>query len=148
VPIPDKIASANKINEFLRGVVTQGALHLKYRITVDPPLAEERDWERPEILVEFSGPDSALLLERGAELLRRDVEPFGDVVQERLSRVRAGTLGGGICATGARRHCQRCQDQDDVSLETAVQRALLRWPGAPSTVRPWAALFQAILREA
>lgn len=68
--IPDKIASANKINEFLRGVVIQGGLHLKYRITVDPPLAEERDWERPEILVEFSGPDSALLLERGAELLR------------------------------------------------------------------------------
>jgi spoIIIJ-associated protein len=68
--IPDKIASANKINEFLRGIVTQGGLHLKYRITVDPPLAEERDWERPEILVEFTGPDSALLLERGAELLR------------------------------------------------------------------------------
>ena len=70
MPIPDKIAAANKINEFLRGVVLQGGLRLKYRITVDPPLKEERDWERPEILVEFSGPDSALLLERGAELLR------------------------------------------------------------------------------
>jgi spoIIIJ-associated protein len=70
MPIPDKIASANKINEFLSGIVTHGGLHLKYRITVDPPLAEERDWERPEILVEFSGPDSPLLLERGAELLR------------------------------------------------------------------------------
>src|SRR5580698_8910936 len=70
MPIPDKIAAANKINEFLRGVVTQGGLHLKYRITVDPPLPDERDWERPEILVEFSGPDSTLLLERGGELLR------------------------------------------------------------------------------
>ncbi len=68
--IPDKIAAANKINELLHGIVAQGGLRLKYRITVDPPLAEERDWERPEILVEFSGPDSALLLERGAELLR------------------------------------------------------------------------------
>jgi spoIIIJ-associated protein len=68
--IPDKIAAAHKINEFLGGVVAQAGLHLKYRITVDPPLREERDWERPEILVEFSGPDSALLLERGAELLR------------------------------------------------------------------------------
>jgi spoIIIJ-associated protein len=70
MPIPDKIAAANKINGFLTGVVTQGGLHLKYRITVDPPLPDERDWERPEILVEFSGPDSTLLLERGGELLR------------------------------------------------------------------------------
>jgi spoIIIJ-associated protein len=70
MPIPDKIAAANRINDFLRGVVTQGGLHLKYRITVDPPLPDERDWERPEILVEFAGPDSTLLLERGGELLR------------------------------------------------------------------------------
>src|SRR5579859_1932859 len=70
MPIPDKIAAANKINELLKGVVTHGGLHLKYRITVDPPLPEERDWERPEILVELSGPDSPLVLERGGELLR------------------------------------------------------------------------------
>jgi spoIIIJ-associated protein len=68
--ISDKLGTANKINEFLSSVVTHGGLRLKYRITVDPPLAEERDWERPEILVEFSGPDSPLLLERGGELLR------------------------------------------------------------------------------
>jgi spoIIIJ-associated protein len=68
--IPDKIAAANKINELLNGVVSKGGLRLKYRITVDPPLPEERDWERPEILVQFAGPDSPLLLERGAELLR------------------------------------------------------------------------------
>ena len=70
MPIPDKIAAANKINEFLRGVVANAGLKLKYRITVDPPLPDERDWERPEILVEFAGPDSALMLERGGELLR------------------------------------------------------------------------------
>ena len=68
--IPDKIGAANKINDLLKGIVSHGGLRLKYRITVDPPLQEERDWERPEILVEFSGPDSPLLLERGAELLR------------------------------------------------------------------------------
>ena len=68
--IPDKIAAANKINDLLTGIVNNGGLRLKYRITVDPPLQEDRDWERPEILVEFSGPDSSLLLERGAELLR------------------------------------------------------------------------------
>ena len=70
MPIPDKIAAAKKIDALLRGVVTHGGLHLKYRITVDPPLAQERDWERPEILVELSGPDSPLVLERGGELLR------------------------------------------------------------------------------
>ncbi len=70
MPIPDKIAAANKINEFLSGIVKHGGLRLKYRITVDPPLPEERDWERPEILVEFTGPDAPLLLERGGEVLR------------------------------------------------------------------------------
>lgn len=70
MPIPDKIAAANKINELLRGIVANAGLRLKYRITVDPPLSDERDWEKPEILVEFAGPDSPLMLERGAELLR------------------------------------------------------------------------------
>jgi spoIIIJ-associated protein len=70
MPIPDKLAAAKKINEFLQAVVTLGGLHLKYRITVDPPLPENRDWERPEILVDFAGPDSVLLLDRGGELLR------------------------------------------------------------------------------
>jgi len=70
MPIPDKLAAAQKINEFLQSVVTDGGLRLKYRITVDPPLAEQRDWEKPEILIEFAGPDSTLLLDRGGELLR------------------------------------------------------------------------------
>src|SRR6201981_1792873 len=66
----NKIESANQLNTFLSGVVKHAGLKVKYRITVDPPLSENRDWERPEILVEFAGPDSALLLERGAELMR------------------------------------------------------------------------------
>lgn len=70
MPIEDKVAAANTINEFLTSVVSHIPLRVKYRITVDPPLSEERDWEKPEILVEFSGPDSPLLLERGGELLR------------------------------------------------------------------------------
>jgi spoIIIJ-associated protein len=70
MPLTDKIAAAKKIDELLRAVNTHGGLRLKYRITVDPPLAEERDWEKPEVLVELAGPDSTLLLERGGELLR------------------------------------------------------------------------------
>src|ERR1035438_3584781 len=64
----DKVAAANRINEFLKAVVTHGGLHLRYRIVVDPPALSE--WETPEIFVDFSGPDSALLLDRGGELLR------------------------------------------------------------------------------
>jgi spoIIIJ-associated protein len=64
----DKVAAANRINEFLKAVVSHGGLHLKYRIVVDPPALSE--WEKPEIFVDFSGPDSALLLDRGGELLR------------------------------------------------------------------------------
>ncbi len=68
--ISDKVAAAHKINDMLNAVVHHGGLKLKYRITVDPPLADDRDWEKPEILVDFSGPDSSLLLARGGELLR------------------------------------------------------------------------------
>jgi spoIIIJ-associated protein len=64
----DKVAAANRINEFLRSVVSDGGLHLKYRIVVDPPAKNE--WEKPEVFVDLSGPDSALLLDRGGELLR------------------------------------------------------------------------------
>src|SRR5947209_16904997 len=66
----NKIESANQLNGFLNGMVKHAGLKLKYRITVDPVIADDRDWERPDILVEFAGPDSSLLLERGAELLR------------------------------------------------------------------------------
>lgn len=68
--LPDKVASARKIEGLLKSVIVSCSLRLKYRITVDPPVPEDRDWERPEILVELSGPDSELLLEHGAELLR------------------------------------------------------------------------------
>lgn len=64
----DKLAAANRINEFLHAVVQHGGLHLRYRIVVDPPPISE--WETPEIYVDFSGPDSTLLLDRGGELLR------------------------------------------------------------------------------
>jgi spoIIIJ-associated protein len=70
MPITDKVAAAKQIGEFLQAVITHGGFKLKYRITVDPPIAERREWEHPELLVEFAGPDSALLLERSGELLR------------------------------------------------------------------------------
>lgn len=68
MPIADKVAAAKKINEFIAGIIQHGGFRLKYRITVDPPPPNE--WDKPEILVEFAGPDSPLLLEHGAEVLR------------------------------------------------------------------------------
>lgn len=70
MPIQDKIATAKRINELLTGIVKYGDFRLKYRITVDPPVPDDRDWEHPVILVDFSGADSPMLLERGGELLR------------------------------------------------------------------------------
>jgi spoIIIJ-associated protein len=70
MPIADKVAAANQLNEFLKGVVRYGGFQLKYRITVDPVLEDYSDWDPPEILVEFAGPDSTVLLARNAELLR------------------------------------------------------------------------------
>lgn len=70
MPISDKIAAAQQIQSFLNLLLKHSGFRLKYRITVDPPLPEERDWERPVILIELAGPDAPMLLERNAELLR------------------------------------------------------------------------------
>jgi spoIIIJ-associated protein len=65
--LQDKVATAKKIDAFLKNIISSGAFKLKYRITVNPPVT---DAETPDILVEFAGPDSQLLLERGGEVLR------------------------------------------------------------------------------
>ena len=66
----DKIAAAKQISELLNDIIRHGDFRWKYKITVDPPVTDNRDWERPDILVDLSGSDSNLLLERGGELLR------------------------------------------------------------------------------
>ena len=73
MPITDKVAAAKKIGDFLQAVITHGGFKLKYRITVDPPIAEQREWEHPEILVEFAGPDSALRVRAAAEFVSAPV---------------------------------------------------------------------------
>jgi len=70
MPLEDKVAAAKRIDQLLRNLLSAAGFLLKYRITMDPPGEEDRDWERPQIMVAFSGPDGPLLLERGAELLR------------------------------------------------------------------------------
>jgi spoIIIJ-associated protein len=68
--LQDKVATAKKIDAFLKNIIATGAFKLKYRITVNPPATPGHESETPEILVELAGPDSILLLERGAETLR------------------------------------------------------------------------------
>src|SRR6201999_87144 len=68
--LQDKVATAKKIDAFLKNIIASGAFKLKYRITVNPPLIPGQEAETPDIIVEFAGPDSSLLLERGAEVLR------------------------------------------------------------------------------
>ena len=69
--LQDKVAIAKKIESLLTTIIGTGGFRLKYRITVNPPVAAGgQDLEQPEILVELAGPDSSLLLERGAEMLR------------------------------------------------------------------------------
>jgi spoIIIJ-associated protein len=68
--ISEKVAAARKVEALLKSLLQHGSLRLRYRITVDPSLPEEREWERPQLLVELSGPDQEMLLERNAELLR------------------------------------------------------------------------------
>ena len=67
--IDEKIDAAKRINELLNNVVRLGGFRVKYRIAVDPPAGEGSEWERPAILVDFSGPDSNLFVARGGELL-------------------------------------------------------------------------------
>jgi len=69
MPIQDRVAAARKIDEFLRLALPQGAFRLKYRISANPPTTTELG-ESPEIVVDFTGPDSGLLMERNGELLR------------------------------------------------------------------------------
>jgi spoIIIJ-associated protein len=70
MPIADKVAAANRINDFLKVVLAQSGLKLKYRISVNQPAADAApESNRSDISVELAGPDSPMLLERGNALL-------------------------------------------------------------------------------
>ena len=46
MPIPDKIAAAKKISELLNTLFSTGDFRLRYKITVDPVVGSDREWER------------------------------------------------------------------------------------------------------
>src|SRR2546423_14940861 len=69
--LQDKVGTAKKIDSLLSKIIASGDFRLKYRITVNPPPPPGGvDGEQPVILGELAGPDSSLLLEGGAEMLR------------------------------------------------------------------------------
>ena len=71
MPIQDRVQAAKQIDQYLKTLLTHGGFRLRYRITAgSKPSSTDGEWDQPEILVELSGPDSALLVERGGELLR------------------------------------------------------------------------------
>jgi len=84
--LDEKIAAAKRINELLNNIVRLGGFRVKYRIAVDPPVSEGEEWERPAILVDFSGPDASAFVARGGELLRAlelvVVESVSDMLDE------------------------------------------------------------------
>jgi len=58
---------APRLEGFLRPILQRARLRLRFQITEGP--VQDRDWERPDVLVKFTGPDVELLLENKAELL-------------------------------------------------------------------------------
>ena len=135
--IPDKIAAANKINDLLKGIVANGGLRLKYRITVDPPLAEQRDWERPEIFVEFAGPGLASVAgtwRRAAARHRipgaRNASPAGQRARENLLRLHESSRH----APGRVTPCRRCGRRESAQVGSSIRicaHVIARTPHCP-----------------
>ena len=55
-------------------------------LAVDPPVSQGAEWDRPAILVDFSGPDGGMLVARNGELLNAlemvTMEAVGDMLDE------------------------------------------------------------------
>ena len=137
--LTDKIAAAKKLDAILRGILSQAQFRLRYRITVDPPLPEERDWEKPAILVELSGPDSDLLLERNAELLRA-LEHIG---QEAL---RVGADEHEKVAFDCMNH--RAMRLEELRISAGVAAERVRKTGAPYEFGPMSSRERRIIHLA
>lgn len=64
-----KSLDETRLREFLDMLLAEGHFRVSYRL-VAQPAGEERDFENPEVLVDFDGEDAALLLANNGELLR------------------------------------------------------------------------------
>jgi spoIIIJ-associated protein len=125
--IEEKIAAAKEINELLNKIVRLAGFRVKYRIAVDPPVDQGAEWDRPAILVDFSGPDSGLLVARGGELLHAlemvTVEAVGDMLDEH-ERISFDAMG----------FCQARTDELAMSAKVAAEK--VRHSGMPYAFSP------------
>ncbi len=125
--IEEKIAAAKQINVLLNNIVRLGGFRIKYRIAVDPPVTQGAEWDRPAILVDFSGPDSGLLVARGGELLHAlelvTVEAVGDMLDEH-ERISFDSMG----------FCQTRTDELVMSARVAAEK--VRKSAAPYAFSP------------
>lgn len=123
----EKIAAAKEINELLNSIVRLGGFRVKYRIAVDPPVNQGAEWEKPAILVDFSGPDSGLLVARGGELLHAlemiTVECVGDMLDEH-DRISFDSMGFRQART------------DELVLSAGVAAEKVRQSGVPFAFSP------------
>jgi spoIIIJ-associated protein len=65
----DAGSAAARLQSFLEGLVSRGGFKLRFEIRHTAGQFQ-RDFENPDLLVDFSGADATLLLENKAELLR------------------------------------------------------------------------------
>ncbi len=139
MPIDDKIGAARRIDALLKVILYEAQLRLRYRITVEPPLPDERDWERPVILVEFAGPDAQMLLERNAELLRS----LEQICQEML---RLAPDEHDLVSFDALGH--RAMRIEELKMAARVAAERVRKSGAPYSFSPMTSRERRILHLA
>ena len=136
--IPDKIAAANKINDLLKGIVANGGLRLKYRITVDPPLRGGAGLGASRNSGGIRGPGLAAVAgtwRRVAALDRiagaRNAAPARQRARENLLRLHEPSrhAAGRIAPGGRRGGRQSAQDRSAVPICADV---IARAPHRPS----------------
>ena len=133
VPIQDYQAAAETIVQFLKLLISQGKLRLRYRIVAGEGAADPDGMEAREIYVELSGPDSPLLVERNGELLRAIEHVAAKTHPSRKRRARPGL-------TSTRKNFKSPARPGTAALraETAVEhvtRTKQPFPFAPSNSR-------------
>lgn len=125
--IEEKIAAAKQINELLNNIVRLGGFRVKYRIAVDPPVSQGAEWDRPAILVDFSGPDGGMLVARNGELLNAlemvTMEAVGDMLDEH-DRISFDAMGFRQART------------DELVMSAQVAAEKVRKTGAPYAFTP------------
>ncbi len=114
-----------QIQEFLKRLLELAGLHLKFQIRASAESAA--DSESPDVMVEFSGEDTDLLLQHGGELL--------EALEELAVRIlRLPPTERGKIAFDCRDYKMLRMEELRLTAETAAEKALKS--GAPFSLNP------------